>query len=54
MKVSFTMDFRNPRGEPWRAFWEDRLWLMGEAEAMGFDQLLIQEHYFTYDGSAPA
>jgi alkanesulfonate monooxygenase SsuD/methylene tetrahydromethanopterin reductase-like flavin-dependent oxidoreductase (luciferase family) len=54
MKVSFTMDFRNPRGEAWRQFWEDRLWLMGEAEAMGFDQLLIQEHYFTYDGYAPS
>lgn len=54
MRVGFTMDFRNPRGEPWREFWEDRLWLMAEAEAMGFDYLLIQEHFFTRDGYGPS
>jgi len=54
MKVAFTMDFRNPKGEPWPQFWEDRLWLMEQAEAMGFDQLLIQEHFFTHDGYAPS
>lgn len=54
MKVAFTMDFRNPKGEPWPQFWEDRLWLMQQAEAMGFDQLLIQEHFFTHDGYAPS
>jgi alkanesulfonate monooxygenase SsuD/methylene tetrahydromethanopterin reductase-like flavin-dependent oxidoreductase (luciferase family) len=54
MKVAFTMDFRNPRGEPWPQFYEDRLWLMQQAEAMGFDQLLIQEHFFTHDGYAPS
>lgn len=54
MDVGFTMDFRNPKGEPWRAFWEDRLWLMQQAEAMGFDYLSIQEHFFTDDGYAPS
>lgn len=48
------MDFRNVKGEPWRDFWEDRLWLMGEAEAMGFDYLLVQEHFFTADGYGPS
>lgn len=54
MQVAFTMDFRNPDGEPWRQFWEDRLWLMTEAEAMGFDALLVQEHFFQRDGYAPS
>jgi alkanesulfonate monooxygenase SsuD/methylene tetrahydromethanopterin reductase-like flavin-dependent oxidoreductase (luciferase family) len=54
MRVSFTMDFRNPRREPWREYWEDRLWLMTEAAAMGFDQILVQEHFFTTDGYAPS
>lgn len=54
MHVAFTMDFRNPDGEPWKQFWEDRLWLMVEAEAMGFDSLLIQEHFFQPDGYSPS
>lgn len=54
MKVGFTMDLRNPANEPWRQFWEDRLWLYAEAEAMGFDSLLVQEHWFTRDGYAPS
>jgi alkanesulfonate monooxygenase SsuD/methylene tetrahydromethanopterin reductase-like flavin-dependent oxidoreductase (luciferase family) len=54
MKVGFTIDMRNPRGEPWREFWEDRLWLFTEAAAMGFDYLLVQEHWFTKDGYAPS
>ena len=54
MQVAFTMDFRNPDGEPWRDFWEDRLWLMSEAAAMGFDCLLVQEHFFQRDGYAPS
>jgi len=54
MQVGFTMDFRNPKGEPWPQFWEDRLWLMQEAEAMGFDYLCVQEHFFTADGYAPS
>jgi alkanesulfonate monooxygenase SsuD/methylene tetrahydromethanopterin reductase-like flavin-dependent oxidoreductase (luciferase family) len=54
MKVGFTIDFRNPRGEPWRKFWEDRLWLFQQAEAMGFDYLMVQEHFFCADGYAPS
>lgn len=54
MRVSFTMDFRNPLHEPWRQYWDDRLWLMTEAAAMGFDQLLVQEHFFTTDGYGPS
>jgi len=54
MHTAFTMDFRNTQREPWKQFWEDRLWLMVEAEAMGFDSLLIQEHFFQEDGYAPS
>ena len=56
MKVAFTLDFRNApqRRRPWREFWEDNLWLMGEAEAMGFDTLQVQEHFFTDDGYGPS
>jgi alkanesulfonate monooxygenase SsuD/methylene tetrahydromethanopterin reductase-like flavin-dependent oxidoreductase (luciferase family) len=56
MRVSFTMDFRNApaRRQPWREFWEDNLWLMCEAEAMGFDILQVQEHFFTDDGYGPS
>ena len=54
MQIGFTMDFRNPQGEAWGPFWEDRLWLMVEAEKMGFDYLLIQEHFFQEDGYAPS
>ena len=48
------MDFRNPFHRPWREFWEDCLWLMCEAEEMGFDYLMVQEHFFTRDGYAPS
>jgi alkanesulfonate monooxygenase SsuD/methylene tetrahydromethanopterin reductase-like flavin-dependent oxidoreductase (luciferase family) len=48
------MDFRNVTGQPWREFWEDRLWLMLQAEAMGFDYLMVQEHFFTGDGYGPS
>ncbi len=54
MHVAFTMDFRNPDGEPWRQFFEDRLWLMTEAEKMGFDCLMVQEHFFQPDGYSPS
>ena len=56
MRVAFTMDFRNApeRRQPWREFWEDNLWLMCEAEAMGFDTLQVQEHFFTDDGYGPS
>lgn len=54
MKVGFTMDFRNVANEPWGPFWQDRLWLFEQAEAMGFDYLMVQEHYFTADAYAPS
>jgi alkanesulfonate monooxygenase SsuD/methylene tetrahydromethanopterin reductase-like flavin-dependent oxidoreductase (luciferase family) len=56
MRVAFTMDFRNApsRRRPWREHWEDNLWLMREAEAMGFDTLQVQEHFFTDDGYGPS
>jgi alkanesulfonate monooxygenase SsuD/methylene tetrahydromethanopterin reductase-like flavin-dependent oxidoreductase (luciferase family) len=54
MRVGFTIDFRNPLGEPWRELWEDRLWLFQQAEAMGFDYLLVQEHVCTRDAYAPS
>jgi len=54
MNIGFTMDFRNPSGRPWRDHWEDCLWLMCQAEAMGFDYLMVQEHFFTKDGYAPS
>jgi alkanesulfonate monooxygenase SsuD/methylene tetrahydromethanopterin reductase-like flavin-dependent oxidoreductase (luciferase family) len=56
LRVGFTLDFRNsPRWRrPWREFWEDGLWLMREAEALGFDSLHVQEHFFQPDGYAPS
>jgi alkanesulfonate monooxygenase SsuD/methylene tetrahydromethanopterin reductase-like flavin-dependent oxidoreductase (luciferase family) len=54
MRVAFTIDFRNTLGEPWKELWEDRLWLFQQAEAMGFDTLLVQEHLATRDGYAPS
>jgi alkanesulfonate monooxygenase SsuD/methylene tetrahydromethanopterin reductase-like flavin-dependent oxidoreductase (luciferase family) len=54
MEVSFTLDFRNPTRRPWRELWEDNLWLMREAEAMGFNELFVQEHFFTSDGYGPS
>ena len=54
MDVAFTLDFRNPARRPWRELWEDNLWLMREAEAMGFGTLLVQEHFFTADGYGPS
>ncbi|MFG1945876.1 LLM class flavin-dependent oxidoreductase [Nonomuraea sp. NPDC048826] len=54
MHVGFTMDMRNPLGRPWRDHWEDCLHLMCEAEAMGFDYVMVQEHFFQPDGYAPS
>src|ERR1700684_3683837 len=54
MDVSLTLDFRTPTRRPWRELWEDNLWLMCEAEALGFSQLLVQEHFFTSDGYGPS
>lgn len=54
MEVGLTMNFRNVLNQPWREFWEDSLWIMTEAEAMGFDYLGIQEHFFMPDGYSPS
>lgn len=54
MHVGFTMDFRNSENEPWARFWEDRMWLFQQAEAMGFDYLSVQEHFFTRDAYGPS
>ena len=56
MQVGFSLDFRNApeRRRPWKEFWEDGLWLLQEAEAMGFDSLMVQEHFFQPDGYAPS
>lgn len=54
MLVGFTLDFRNPSNRSWRELWEDNLWLMCQAEAMGFDYLLVQEHFFQADGYGPS
>jgi alkanesulfonate monooxygenase SsuD/methylene tetrahydromethanopterin reductase-like flavin-dependent oxidoreductase (luciferase family) len=54
--VGLTLDFRNPptRFRDWSSLWADNLWLLCEAEAMGFDRLLVQEHLFSDDGYAPS
>lgn len=56
MQVGLTLDLRNAatRRRPWREFWEDGLWLLAEAEALGFDSVLLQEHFFMDDGYAPS
>lgn len=56
MRVGLTLDFRNPPQyrRPWREMWEDCLYLMTEAEQLGFDALYIQEHFFTDDGYGPS
>ncbi len=56
MEVALTLDFRNApeRRKPWREFWEDGLWLLSEAEAMGFDCVMVQQHFFQRDGYGPS
>ncbi|HVW45169.1 MAG TPA: LLM class flavin-dependent oxidoreductase [Amycolatopsis sp.] len=56
MKVGFTLDFRNPPAHrlPWKQLWDDNLFLLTEAERLGFDSLLVQEHFFTDDGYGPS
>lgn len=55
-QVSLTLDFRNPVKwrKPWKEVWEDCLFLLTEGERMGFDSLLVQEHFFTEDGYGPS
>jgi len=52
--VGFTMDMRNTLGRPWREHWDDCLRLLVESEAMGFDYVMVQEHFFQPDGYAPS
>jgi alkanesulfonate monooxygenase SsuD/methylene tetrahydromethanopterin reductase-like flavin-dependent oxidoreductase (luciferase family) len=52
--IGYTHDFRNATGRPWKAVWEDALSLMCEAACLGFDYVLVQEHFFTADGYGPA
>ncbi|MGE0384115.1 MAG: LLM class flavin-dependent oxidoreductase [Gammaproteobacteria bacterium] len=56
MRVSLTLDFRNPPRwhRPWKELWEDNLFLMTQGEQMGFDALLVQEHFFMDDGYGPS
>ncbi len=56
MRVGLTLEIRHSphRPQPWRALFEDCLWLFEQAEALGFDSLLVQEHFFTEDGYAPS
>jgi len=56
MRVALTLDFRNApeRRRPWKEFWEDGLWLLAEAEAMGFDSVMVQQHFFQPDGYGPS
>jgi probable F420-dependent oxidoreductase len=56
VRVGLTLDFRNsPRWRrPWRELWEDGLWLLCQAEALGFDSVHVQEHFFQADGYAPS
>ena len=56
MEVALTLDFRNApeRRRPWKEFWEDGLWLLCEAEAMGFDSVTVQQHFFQPDGYGPS
>lgn len=42
------------RDEDWTSLWQDCLWFLTEAERLGFDSLLIQEHFFTSDGYGPS
>src|SRR5690625_6293851 len=56
MKVGITLEMRQSphRQQEWSDLWEDCLWFFEEAEKLGFDYLLIQEHFFTDDGYAPS
>lgn len=55
MRASVTIEMRRyDRTQPWAALWDDCLWFLQECEQLGFDTLLIQEHFFTEDGYAPS
>lgn len=56
MRVGLTLEMRQSpeRPQPWTELWEDCLWLFEQAEQLGFDSLLVQEHFFTDDGYGPS
>lgn len=56
MRVGLTLEMKaSPhRPQPWPQLWEDCLWTFEQAERLGFDSLLVQEHFFTDDGYAPS
>lgn len=56
MRVGLTLEMRKSphREEAWTQLWEDCLWTFEEAERLGFDSLLVQEHFFSEDGYAPS
>lgn len=56
MRVSLTLEMRQSphRRQSWRELWDDVLWTFTEAERLGFDGLLVQEHFFTPDGYGPS
>jgi alkanesulfonate monooxygenase SsuD/methylene tetrahydromethanopterin reductase-like flavin-dependent oxidoreductase (luciferase family) len=56
MRVSLTLEIRHSPHHPqsWQELFEDCLWLFEEGEQLGFDSLLVQEHFFNEDGYAPS
>lgn len=56
MRVGLTLEMRKSphRDEAWADLWEDCLWMFEQGEQLGFDSLLVQEHFFTDDGYGPS
>ncbi|QDQ97508.1 LLM class flavin-dependent oxidoreductase [Tomitella fengzijianii] len=56
MRVALTLEMRRSphREQSWTDLWEDCLWTFEQAERLGFDALLVQEHFFTSDGYGPS
>lgn len=56
MNVGYTMEVRRSPHHPqsWAELFGDCLWIYEEAEKLGFDSLLVQEHFFTPDGYGPS
>jgi alkanesulfonate monooxygenase SsuD/methylene tetrahydromethanopterin reductase-like flavin-dependent oxidoreductase (luciferase family) len=56
VRVGLTLEMKaSPyRKQSWTDLWEDCLWTFTEAERLGFDSLLVQEHFFSADGYGPS
>lgn len=56
MRIGITLEMRKSphRDQAWPELWEDCLWFFEQAERLGFDSLLVQEHFFTDDGYGPS